>query len=219
MITKKVVTKRTALNQGRLQLRGSKEADGNRQRHPLPTRTSKTVCPVQLEQSKPERAQGFKVAHHSLEFQTTEPLQFIDLTDRVRELVARSGIADGMVNVQTRHTTTAVIINEHEPLLLEDLKELLTRVAPPQAYYRHNDFTIRTANMTPDESPNGHAHCQSLLLSSAATVNVIDGAMQLGRWQRIFFIELDHARSRTISITVMGQTFKPDFTEHCSSHS
>lgn len=154
---------------------------------------------------QPSRDGGFQVVHHALELQTTEPLQFIDLTDRVKWLVAQSGIANGMVNVQTRHTTTAVIINEHEPLLLDDLKDLLTRLAPPQAYYLHNDFTIRTANMTPDESPNGHAHCQSLLLSSAATVNIIDGVLQLGRWQRIFFIELDHARPRSLSLTVMGQ--------------
>jgi secondary thiamine-phosphate synthase enzyme len=190
----------------RLRVRLKSDASGNWQRHP-----KVAARPVPAEQTQPDRAGGFQVAHHDLEYQTSAPLQFIDLTDEVRAWVAQSGIANGMVNVQTRHTTTAVIINEHEPLLLDDLKELLTRIAPPQAHYRHNDFAIRTANMTPDETPNGHAHCQSLLLSSSATVNVIDGALQLGRWQRIFFIELDHARPRTISLTVMGQAAVPDF--------
>ena len=215
MTTRKMITRQPALNRLRLRLR-SNNADGNWQRrHQALVRTGIPTYPVSLKQDgQTERAGGFQVMHHALELQTVEPLQFIDLTDEVRAWVAQSGIANGMVNVQTRHTTTAVIINEHEPLLLDDLKELLTRLAPPQAYYRHNDFAIRTANMTPDETPNGHAHCQSLLLSSAATVNIIDGAMQLGRWQRIFFIELDHARPRTVALTVMGQAAAPDFAKN-----
>jgi secondary thiamine-phosphate synthase enzyme len=154
---------------------------------------------------------GFQVWHEAIQLQTREGLQFIDLTQEISEIVAASGIANGIVNVQTRHTTTAVIVNEHEPLLLEDLKETLERLAPQQAYYRHNDFEIRTANMTPDESPNGHSHCRSLLLSSSATLNIIDGELQLGRWQSIFFIELDHARQRTVAVTVMGQATELDW--------
>jgi thiamine phosphate synthase YjbQ (UPF0047 family) len=76
---------------------------------------------------------------------------------------------------------------------------------PPHDYYLHNDFTIRTANLTPDECPNGHAHCQGLLLSSSATLNILHSEIQLGQWQRIFFVELDHARPRTVSVIVMGQ--------------
>jgi secondary thiamine-phosphate synthase enzyme len=154
---------------------------------------------------------GFTVFHHAIHLQTKEGLQFIDLTNEIMALVKASGVKHGMVNVQTRHTTTAVIVNEHEPLLLEDMKRVLERLAPQDDYYRHNDFEIRTANMTPDESPNGHSHCQSLLLSSSATLNIVDGEMLLGRWQRIFFIELDHARKRTVSVTVMGQARDDDW--------
>ena len=155
---------------------------------------------------------GFEVFHHAIHLQTKEGLQFIDLTEEISALVAGSGIANGIVNIQTRHTTTAVIVNEHEPLLLEDLKETLERLAPQPLYYRHNDFAIRTANMTPDESPNGHSHCRSLLLSSSATLNIVDGVLQLGRWQSIFFIELDRARARTVAVTVMGQAATLDWT-------
>lgn len=211
MTTRKMIMRQPAPSLLRLRLRSNSQAGGDGQHYQqVGARTSASTRPVPLKQDWLERAGGFQVAHYALQLQTTAPLQFIDLTDEVRALVAESGVANGMVNVQTRHTTTAVIINEHEPLLLEDLKELLTRLAPPQAYYRHNDFAIRTANLTPDESPNGHAHCQSLLLSSAATVNIIDGELQLGRWQRIFFIELDHARPRAVSLTVMGQAPTPD---------
>lgn len=215
MTTRKMIVRQPAPRRLRPRLRGNSEEGRNgRRRRQVGARTDTLTRPVPLKQDWPERVSGFQVTHHSLELQATAPLQFIDLTDEVRALVAQLGVANGMVNVRTRHTTTAVIINEHEPLLLEDLKELLTRLAPPEAYYRHNDFAIRTANMTPDESPNGHAHYQSLLLSSAATVNIIDGALQLGRWQRIFFIELDHARPRAVSLTVMGQAAPPDFVRH-----
>jgi secondary thiamine-phosphate synthase enzyme len=146
-----------------------------------------------------------KFFHQDIRLWTEEGLQFIDLTDQVIELVELSGVQNGMVNVQTRHTTTAVIVNEHEPLLLEDMKRLLERLAPRDGAYQHNNFAIRTVNMTPEEVPNGQAHCQALLLSSSATLNIVEGEVQLGRWQRLFFIELDHVRQRTVSVLVMGQ--------------
>jgi secondary thiamine-phosphate synthase enzyme len=156
-------------------------------------------------------ATALKVFHDSIHLYTEEGLQFIDLTDQVAELVEQSGVQYGLVNVQTQHTTTAVIVNEHEPLLLEDMKRTLARLVPQHGEYRHNDFAIRTFNLEPDESPNGHSHCQGLLLSSSVTLNIIDGEIQFGRWQRIFFIELDHARPRTVSVLAMGQAAEPSF--------
>jgi secondary thiamine-phosphate synthase enzyme len=147
----------------------------------------------------------FAVFHQAIHLQTEAGLQFIDLTEAIRAIVAQAGVEYGIVNIQTRHTTTAMIVNEHEPLLLEDIRRVLARVVPQHDYYWHNDFAIRTVNMTPDEWPNGHAHCQALFLSSSVTVNILQGELQLGRWQRIFFIELDHARPRTVSVMVMGQ--------------
>ena len=95
-------------------------------------------------------------AHHvTLQIDTTVGGQFIDITDQIAEIVAGSGISAGWVNIQTQHTTTAVIINEHEPLLLEDMQDLLERFAPQEHAYRHNDFEVRTVNMQPDEIPNG----------------------------------------------------------------
>jgi secondary thiamine-phosphate synthase enzyme len=59
--------------------------------------------------------------------------------------------------------------------------------------------------MMPDEPPNGHAHCKAILLGTSETLNIVDGEMNLGRWQRIFFIELDQAKERVVSVMVMGQ--------------
>lgn len=139
-----------------------------------------------------------------IHLKTIECLQFIDLTEQVQTIVESSGVSNGMVTIQSLHTTTAVLINEHEPLLLQDLKRTLERVAPRNRKYRHDDFTVRTVNMTPDEEPNGHAHCKALFLPTSVVLNVLDGKMLLGRWQRLFMVELDRPRKRTISVLVFG---------------
>lgn len=147
-----------------------------------------------------------KVHHRTIYVQTHECLQFVDLTDSIAAIVQESRVQNGWVNVQTRHTTTAIVINEHEPLLLEDMKKMLERMAPQDGIYQHDDFGIRTINMAPDEPANGHAHCKAILLGASETLNIIDGEIGLGRWQRIFLIELDQAKERTVSVMVMGQT-------------
>lgn len=148
---------------------------------------------------------GLKTYHEVIRLRTQERLQFIDLTDWVAEVVRESGIRWGLVNVQTRHTTTAVVVNENEPLLLEDMKRVLEQLAPQDRHYQHDDFHIRTVNLLPDEQKNGHAHCKAMLLGSSETLNIVDGRLQLGRWQRIFLVEMDCAKDRTVSVMVVGE--------------
>ena len=131
--------------------------------------------------------------------------EFIDITDWVAECVTESEISNGFAIVYSKHTTAAVKINENEPLLLDDMATFLEKIFPRDHSYKHNDFEIRTVNMTEDESPNGHAHLQHLLLGTSETVPVIDGAMQFGTYQSIFFIELDHARAREVMVQVVGE--------------
>src|SRR5919206_3363654 len=125
---------------------------------------------------------------------THEPIQFVDITDQVVDRVRAARLANGVVTVFSRHTTAAVAIQEDEPLLLEDLRHFLGRLAPAQAHYRHNDFRIRTQHMHEDESPNGHAHCLQLMIGTSENVPVLDGELLLGTWQRIFLVELDGPR-------------------------
>jgi secondary thiamine-phosphate synthase enzyme len=134
---------------------------------------------------------------------TEERQQFIDLTELVQERVRRSGIRHGLVSIVSRHTTTAVAVNEDEPLLREDMARLLERLAPGDLRYAHDDLERRTG-VAPDERRNGAAHCRSLLLGNGQIVHVAHGALQLGRWQRIFFVELDGPRARSLSVLVLG---------------
>lgn len=150
--------------------------------------------------------EGSRVRAHSEIIRRTASRapEFIDITEEVEEILGRSRIRDGSVLVFSRHTTAAIEINEDEPLLLRDMAYCLERIAPREADYKHNDFVIRTANMTQDECPNGHAHCQHLMLRTSETIPVVEGELLLGRWQRIFLIELDRPREREIIVQVQG---------------
>jgi secondary thiamine-phosphate synthase enzyme len=135
--------------------------------------------------------------------------QFIDLTDDVAAAVERSRVRDGMAVVYSPHTTCAVLINERESGFIEDFQEMLDAIVPREgAYYRHDDLSIRTEGLEGDahEIPNGHSHCRAALMGSASqTIPVIDGELTLGRWQKIFFCELDRARQRKVFIQVIGE--------------
>jgi secondary thiamine-phosphate synthase enzyme len=136
---------------------------------------------------------------------TSEPIQFVDITDEVSDSVRASGVRDGIVTIVSRHTTAAVRIQEAEPLLLEDLLGFLRRLAPSNVHYQHNDFRIRTHHMHDDESPNGHSHCLQFLLGTSESLPVVDGALALGEWQRIFLVELDGPRAkREVLIQTVG---------------
>jgi secondary thiamine-phosphate synthase enzyme len=146
-----------------------------------------------------------KRQHSRFAIQTTCATQFIDLTGEIQTFVSDTGVDDGIVNVQSLHTTVAIVINEHEPLLLVDFTALLERTAPVAGPYRHDDLSIRTTNLMPGERVNGHAHCRALLLSNSATLNVSGGQLQLGRWQRVFLVELDGPQRREISVLLLGE--------------
>jgi secondary thiamine-phosphate synthase enzyme len=84
------------------------------------------------------------------------------------------------------------------------MARFISEVSPEALDYRHNDFLVRVVNMEEDECPNGHAHCQHLLLNTSESIPLMAGRLQLGRWQRIFLVELDHARPRDVVVQTMG---------------
>jgi secondary thiamine-phosphate synthase enzyme len=141
---------------------------------------------------------------HLIKVNSTKAPEFIDITDQVKECFKDSGLNNGCAIVFSQHTTAAIKINETEPLLLQDMEEFIDRVSPKSREYRHNDFTIRTVNMTEDECPNGHAHCAHLLMSTSETIPVIDGELGMGPWQRIFLVELDSPRPRQVTVQFIG---------------
>jgi secondary thiamine-phosphate synthase enzyme len=144
--------------------------------------------------------------HTTIQLESRHPTQFIDLTDEVQAFVSTAGVVKGFANIQSRHTTGAIVVNEHEPLLLADVTAMLERLVSQEVVYRHDIVSLRGANCVLGERPNGHSHCRALLLAPSACLNVVAGRLQLGRWQRVFFLELDGPRTREVSVVVLGES-------------
>ena len=147
---------------------------------------------------------AMKIVTYSIKVTATQAPEFMDITEQVCQCVSKSGIVNGIAVVFSKHTTASIRINEKEPLLLEDMKEFLENMSPRDGSYRHNDFDIRTVNMTEDECPNGHAHCQHLFLGTSESIPVIGSSLQIGQCQSIFLIELDRPREREVLIQILG---------------
>jgi secondary thiamine-phosphate synthase enzyme len=150
------------------------------------------------------RVGGLTFWAETLALHTAAAREFRDVTDQVAEVVRRSGVAQGWVSVFSKHTTAAVVLNENEPLLLEDMGSMLERLSAAAGSYQHNDLSRRVGEMDPDECANGHAHCQHLLLGSSESIPIAGSRMDLGRWQRIFLLELDRPRDRQLVVQVFG---------------
>jgi len=141
--------------------------------------------------------------HHELEIETGHGISLHDLTPPLRDLLAAAGLRAGFVTASSRHTTTALTINENEQRLLEDVRAFLTRLIPPDGRYLHNDIHLR--DCPPDEPLNAHSHLAAMLLGSSEVIPIVDGALGLGTYQSLLLIELDGPRRRTVSVQLIGE--------------
>jgi secondary thiamine-phosphate synthase enzyme len=149
-----------------------------------------------------------KVLFQNHSFATTRCMEFVDVTDDLLDMVRRSGVTDGMALVYSPHTTCSIVINERESGFISDFEDLVEGLIPQQGAYRHDDMALRTENLEDDdhEVPNGHAHCrQGLIASASQAIPIVEGHLQLGRWQRVFFLELDRGRERRVLMQVLGE--------------
>jgi secondary thiamine-phosphate synthase enzyme len=123
---------------------------------------------------------------------------FVDITDEVLQDVAASGVMDGIGMVYVPHTTAGVTINEgFDPAVPEDILDILRRIAPRRASYRHAEG-------------NADAHCKASLIGSSVGFGIVAGKPELGTWQRIFFAEFDGPRRRSFTVWIMNDvTVKP----------
>ncbi|MBN1837979.1 MAG: YjbQ family protein [Spirochaetales bacterium] len=119
-----------------------------------------------------------------------------DLTPAVRDVVRQSGIRDGLVSVTSVGSTASISTIEFEPALVEDLKELLERLAPASMHSRHS------ATWGDD---NGFSHLRATLMGPGTTLPVVEGEILLGTWQQVVLIDHDNRpRSRRVRIQVVG---------------
>jgi secondary thiamine-phosphate synthase enzyme len=133
---------------------------------------------------------------HREEFQlsTRGESDVIDLTDMLRETIARSGIAEGMASVFAPGATAGVTTLEFEPGCVADLKDALERVAPRHGDYEHNRRW---------GDGNGFSHIRAALLGPSLSVHVSESAPLLGTWQQVVLVDCDNRpRDRRIVISV-----------------
>ena len=144
-----------------------------------------------------------KFLSQTFAIQTEKAPQFIDITDDVLQAAKHAGIENGFAIVFTKHTTAAVRINENEPALLKDMELMLEQIAPARHDYAHNRYAHAFSNN--GERPNGHSHCQQLILGTSEAVPIVEGRLIFGQWQRIFLVELDHGREREVVVQIVGE--------------
>jgi secondary thiamine-phosphate synthase enzyme len=128
-----------------------------------------------------------------MELRTTRHTELVDITDRVRAQVKESGIQDGLCLISTRHTTSAIIVNENEQGLRKDILDMLEILIPQNKSYVHDRI-----------DSNAHSHLRAVLLGISETIPIENGHLVLGTWQGIFFVELDGPRNRTVNVKIIG---------------
>ncbi len=133
--------------------------------------------------------------HLSLELDTRGDGDFLDVTSKVAEKVKGSGVASGVVVVLVQGSTAALILNEYEPGLLEDLRALGKNLVPPTADYRHNLAW---------QEKNATSHLRACLFGFSLSLPFREGQLILGPWQQIILLEFDtRPRHRTIQLSIL----------------
>jgi len=128
-------------------------------------------------------------------FNTEKKRELVHITEKVEELVRKSGIREGFCLVSAMHITAGIIVNDYEPGLWEDIWQWLERLAPYREDYLHN----RT-----DET-NGDAHLKRILSHHQVIIPVTNGELDLGPWEEIFYAEYDGQRRKRVVIKIIGE--------------
>ena len=127
----------------------------------------------------------------ALRIETRTRVEFKDVTGLIQKTIEETGISSGTCHVFVPHTTAAVLINENDdPALMKDLDNFLTRLAPTERDYFHNDG-------------NCDAHLKAALIGSSKSLLIENGQLILGRWQGVYFCEFDGPRRRDLRVKVV----------------
>ena len=129
---------------------------------------------------------------HSLKVKSNKKFEIIDITSQINDLI---DVDEGIISIFSKHSTSAIVVNENEPGLLMDFESILNNLISDGFSYYHD----RIDN-------NASSHLKSFLLSSSECLPIKNSKLDLGMWQSVFFVELDGPRSnRTITLTIIGE--------------
>jgi len=145
-----------------------------------------------------------KIIKNTIDIESSNQIEFLDVTEKIQEIIESSQIQNGQVLVYSAHTTMGVVINHNEPLLLQDFMRIFYKLVPVDDQYTHDLFELKKGSSS-DGRSNGHSHCKALIMGSSETIPVENGSILLGANQSIFAVEFDGARKRDIIVQVMGE--------------
>ncbi|MCX6121989.1 MAG: secondary thiamine-phosphate synthase enzyme YjbQ [Ignavibacteriales bacterium] len=128
-------------------------------------------------------------------FNSKKHREYINITSEVEQILAKSGIKEGMILVSAMHITAGIYVNDAESGLIQDIDAWLEKLAPFNQEYRHHHT---------GES-NGDAHLKSLLIHHEVIVPVTDGKLDFGPWQQIYYAEFDGQRRKRVIVKAMGE--------------
>ncbi len=140
---------------------------------------------------------------HTLQLETNRGISIFNINEAIQKRIIESGVTNGFAIITSRHTTTAITINENESRLMDDLKNFFGRLVPESGAYLHNDIHLRDCD--PDEPENAHSHIIAMLLGSSEAIPIVHGKLELGQWQTVMLVELDGPRARQVSIQICGE--------------
>jgi len=123
---------------------------------------------------------------------TSSQMELKDITGIIRDIIKENSISDGVCYLFNPHTTAGLTINEGaDPDVCDDIIEGLLHIVPSRLGYKHREG-------------NSPAHIMSSLVGCSLVINITNGTLQLGTWQKIFFCEFDGPRSRRLHWKITG---------------
>ena len=132
-----------------------------------------------------------------LTFNTRSRREYINITNKVEDLLRQSGVQEGLCLVNAMHITASVHINDAENGLIQDFDDFLENLAPhePLSRYRHN----RTGE------DNGDAHIKRTLMGREVVVAITRGKLDFGPWEQIYYAEFDGRRQKRVLVKIIGE--------------
>ena len=130
-----------------------------------------------------------------LRFETLKKREYINITDRVVDVLVESGVREGFCLVSAMHITAGIWVNDAETGIIQDIDEMLERLAPEGDDYRHH--------LTGED--NGHAHLKNILVHNQTMLPITDGKLDLGPWQQVYYAEWDGTRPKRVIVKIVGE--------------
>jgi secondary thiamine-phosphate synthase enzyme len=162
---------------------------------PPPWRSFASAENLPLKYGSAFQGAPMRIYTEHITLQTNKPREVVNITSRVKAAMEKSGFREGVILVSALHSNSAVIINDDEPGLLEDIDAWLSELAPLRGDYKHSERV----------ESNAAIHLQALLLHHQVMVPFTEARLDLGPWQFVLFVELDGTRPKRILVRIMGE--------------